>query len=247
MLTVLTGDLLADRIGGPDPTVVALHGWGRSGADFVDLLAGHDALAIHLPGFGHSAAPPEPWGSPEYAAHVAAALAGRGPVVLVGHSFGGRVAVRLAAAHPELVAGLVLTGVPLVRATAAPRPSWRLRLAKRLVARRLAPAALVERIRRSSGSADYRAAEGVMRSVLVRVVGEDYREDLAAVAALDVPVRMVWGEADDAAPLAGARLAADLMPGAVLEVVPGAGHLLQGRLATKVRAVVDDVVAEVTR
>ena len=243
MLTVLTGDLLADRIGGPEPTVVALHGWGRSGSDFVDLLAGIDAIAIHLPGFGHTPAPPEPWGSAEYAAHVAAALAGRGPLVLVGHSFGGRVAVRLAAAHPELVAGLVLTGVPLVRATAAPRPSRRLRIAKKLVAWRLAPAALVERIRRNSGSADYRAAQGVMRSILVRVVSEDYRADLAAVAALDVPVRMVWGEADDAAPVAGARLAADLVPGATLDVVPGARHLLHGALATRVRTAVDEVLA----
>lgn len=231
MLTVLAGDVLADRTGAGPPRVVALHGWGRSGTDFAAILDGVDALAVHLPGFG-SAPPPTPWGSAEYAEHLVPGLAGVGPVVVVGHSFGGRVAVRLAAAHPELVSALVLSGVPLMRATPPPRPALRLRVAKRLRAMHLVPASVVEQVRRRSGSADYRAAEGVMRDVLVRVVREDYREDLAR---LSVPVHLVWGADDDAAPLAGARLAAEIL-GVDVEVVPGAGHLLEGALADAVRA-----------
>ena len=238
VLTVVAGDVLADRTGDGPVRVLALHGWGRSGADFTDILAGTDALAVHLPGFGPTPAPPRAWGSVEYADHLAAALTERaattaeGPLVVVGHSFGGRVAVRLAARHPEHVAALVLTGVPLVRATPAPQPSLALRVAKRLRAAGVLPASVVERLRRSGGSADYNAAQGVMRDVLVRVVSEDYREDLARVA---VPVDMVWGELDDAAPLAGARLAAGHLADARLEVVPGAGHLLDGTLAGAVR------------
>ena len=74
-----------------------------------------------------------------------------------------------------------------------------------------------------------------MRGVLVRVVGEDYRDDMSRLA---VPVHLVWGADDDAAPLAGARLAAEMIPDARLEVVPDAGHLLDGRLADAVRRVV---------
>lgn len=235
MLTVVAGDVLADRTGDGPPQVLALHGWARSGADFGAILAGTDALAVHLHGFGTTPAPPQAWGSADYADHLAAGLAGSGPFLVVGHSFGGRVAVRLAARHPELVSALVLTGVPLVRATPAPRPRWTLRAAKRLHAARLLPASVVDRLRRRGGSADYRAAQGVMRDVLVRVVGEDYREDLGRLA---VPVHLVWGEHDDAAPLAGARLAADLVADVRLDVVPGAGHLLEGDLATAVRAAV---------
>lgn len=243
MLTVLAGDVLADRVGGSPARVLALHGWGRSGADFVRVLDGADALAVHLPGFGPTAPPPEAWGSVEYAEHLAAALdalAGSEgtpatPAVVVAHSFGGRVAVRLAARRPDLVGALVLTGVPLVRATPPPRPRLALRVAKRLHAAHVLPQGVVDRLRRSGGSADYQAAQGVMRGVLVRVVGEDYREDLARVAAAGIPVDMVWGELDDAAPLAGARLAAALLPGATLTVVPGAGHLLEGPLETAVR------------
>lgn len=240
VLTVLAGDVLADRVGGSPSRVLALHGWGRSGADFARVLEGTDALAVHLPGFGPTAPPPESWGSVGYADHLAAALEGLegptgAPYVVVAHSFGGRVAVRLAARHPHLVRALVLTGVPLVRATPPPRPRLALRVAKRLHAAHVLPTSVVDRLRRSGGSADYQAAQGVMRGVLVRVVGEDYREDLARLAAAGVPVDLVWGESDDAAPLAGARLAAELLPGATLRVVPGAGHLLEGELERAVR------------
>lgn len=235
MLTVLAGEVLADRLGDGPPRVIALHGWARSGADFSAVLAGCDALALHLPGFGTTPPPPEAWGSAEYAELVAAALPAGGPFVVVGHSFGGRVAVRLAAAHPERVGALVLTGVPLVRATPPPRPALALRAAKRLRAAHLLPASAVDRLRRRGGSADYTAAQGVMRGVLVRVVGEDYRDDLSRLA---VPVHLVWGADDDAAPLAGARLAAEMIPDARLKVVPDAGHLLDGRLADAVRRVV---------
>lgn len=235
MLTVVAGDVLADRVGKEPARVLALHGWGRSGADFSRVLEGLDALAIHLPGHGPTPPPPAAWGSVEYADHLAEALVGTGPYLVVGHSFGGRVAVRLAARHPELVSSLVLTGVPLVRASAPPRPALRVRLLKRLRAVGVVPASVVERARRNAGSADYRAAQGVMRDVLVRLVNEDYREDLEA---LHLPVAMVWGELDDAAPVAGARLAAGLVAGARLEVVPAEGHLLTGALERRVAEVV---------
>ena len=215
--------------------MLALHGWGRSGADFSRVLEGLDARAIHLPGHGPTPPPPAAWGSGEYADHLADALAGTGPYLVVGHSFGGHVAVRLAVRHPAIVSSLVLTGVPLVRASAAPRPALRVRLLKRVRSAGLVPASVVERARRNAGSADYRAAQGVMRDVLVRLVNEDYREDLAA---LRLPVDMVWGELDDAAPVTGARLAADLVAGAQLQVVPGEGHLLAGALERRVDEVV---------
>lgn len=243
VLTVLAGDVLADRIGDGPPRVVALHGWARSGVDFAGILAGCDGLAVHLPGFGTTAPPPTVWGSVDYAQHLVPGLADGGPYVVVGHSFGGRVAVRLAVARPELVSALVLTGVPLVRATAAPKPALKLRLAKRLRAAHLVPQSVVDRIRKNAGSADYRAAQGVMRDVLVRVVGEDYRDDLARLAESGIPVHLVWGEHDDAAPLAGARLAAEIL-GVDVTVVPGAGHLLEGPLADAVRARLLEVLGE---
>jgi pimeloyl-ACP methyl ester carboxylesterase len=240
VLTVLAGDVLADRVGTGTARVLALHGWNRSGGDFARVLEGLEALAVHLPGFGSTAAPPTPWGSSEYAAQLASALDGTGPYIVVGHSFGGRVAVRLAAEHPDLVSALVLTGVPLVRATPPPPPRRALRIAKRLRAAGLVPESVVNRLRKRGGSEDYRAAQGVMRDVLVRVIAEDYRDDLRR---LTLPVHMVWGELDDAAPVAAARLAVERIGGARLDVVPGAGHLLGGDLEAAVRTAVLDALA----
>jgi pimeloyl-ACP methyl ester carboxylesterase len=252
VLTALDdGALLAEKTGQSPAVVVALHGWGRSGSDFAQIVSGLDAVAIHLPGFGVTPEPATAWGSEEYADAVARAIAGRAlagsspagssPVVVVGHSFGGRVAVRLAAKYPELVSGLVLTGVPLVRLVAAPKPPLTFRVIRSLARAGIIPHAVLEKQRHKRGSADYRAARGVMRDVLVRVIGEDYRDDLARVIA---PVRMVWGANDTAAPADAGAAAAALIAGATFHTVAGAGHLLEGSLEKAVRDELHTLVSE---
>jgi pimeloyl-ACP methyl ester carboxylesterase len=226
------GRLLAEKTGATPPTVVALHGWQRTGADFAEIVDGLDAVSIHLPGFGITPEPPTAWGSEDYAEAVADAIAGFGPVVLLGHSFGGRVAVRLAARYPQYVSGIVLTGVPLLRLTPAPKPALGFRVVRSLAKAGVVPAAVLEKQRRKHGSADYLAAQGVMRDILVRVVREDYRDDLARIT---TPVRMVWGENDTAAPADAGLAASQLIRGARYRAVAGAGHLLEGGLQDAVR------------
>jgi pimeloyl-ACP methyl ester carboxylesterase len=237
------GRLLADKTGATPPTVVALHGWARTGADFSAIVGGLDAVSIHLPGFGITPEPAGAWGSADYADEVAAAIAGFGPVILVAHSFGGRVAVHLAAKHPELVRGIVLTGVPLVRLVAAPRPALGFRVVRALSRAGLVSASVLEKQRRKHGSADYLAAQGVMRDILVRVVGETYTDELAAISA---PVRMVWGENDTAAPADAGLAASQLLRDATFRVVPGAGHLLEGDLRAAVREELLSLIDEVS-
>jgi len=234
MLTSLAdGRLLAEKTGATPPTVVALHGWQRTGADFAPIVTGLDAVAPNMPGASPAAEPPvEVWGSPEYAELVADAIRPFGPVVILAHSFGGRVAVHLAAKHQELVRGLVLTGVPLLRLRAAPKPSFGFRVLKRLASLGLVSQKRLDAERRKRGSADYNAAQGVVRDIFVRLVNEDYRDQLAA---LTVPVRMVWGQNDTSAPADAGEAASALITGARFRVVPGAGHLLEGDLVAAVR------------
>ena len=240
MLTALAdGRLLADKTGSTPPAVVALHGWARSGADFATIVTGLDAIAPHLPGFGTTDAPPTAWGTAEYAELVAEAIRPYGAVVIVGHSFGGRVAVRLAAKYPELVKALVLTGVPLLRLAPVSKPKLSFRVVRALARARLLPTSVLEKQRRKHGSADYNAAQGVMREILVKVVNEDYRDDLAA---LQAPVRMVWGEHDTSAPTDAGRTAASLI-NAPFTVVAGEGHLLEGALRETVRRELLEVLA----
>ena len=233
MLTSLSGgDILADKTGSSPARVVALHGWGRSGLDFARVLDGLDALAPHLPGFGITPEPPTAWGTTQYADALATALAGSEPVVVVGHSFGGRVAVRLAAEYPELVSGLVLTGVPLVRLVPAPKPALGFRVVRALAKAGLVSEKTLEKQRNKRGSADYRAANGIMRAVMVATVGETYRDDLERITA---PARFVWGALDTAAPADAGKVASELVAGASFREVAGAGHLLEGDLEVAVR------------
>ena len=222
--TFCGGKLFAERYGSAPVEVVGLHGWARTRADLAGPLAGLNALAFDLPGFGASPDPPAAWGAEDYAALLAEALAGLGrPQVVLGHSFGGRVAIKLAAAWPELVSGLVLTGVPMLREKPdGASPAWRFRVARWGSRHGLVSESRMERLRQRYGSADYRNAQGIMRSVLVRVVNESYGEDLARITC---PVELIWGANDTVAPVAVAREASALLRDAKLELIPDAGHM----------------------
>ncbi|WP_306231319.1 alpha/beta hydrolase [Agrococcus beijingensis] len=106
----------ADASGTP---VVAIHGITANHRSFSPLAARLESplLAVDLRGRGGSRALPGPYGLVQHAEDVAAAMraAGIARAIVVGHSMGAFVAVRLASAHPELVASLVLVdgGLPL--------------------------------------------------------------------------------------------------------------------------------------
>jgi pimeloyl-ACP methyl ester carboxylesterase len=227
--TFADGRLFGSVTGTGPPRVLALHGWARTHRDFDAVVApdGREplpALALDLPGFGASPPPPEAWGSADYGSAVGAVLEEmEGPIVLLGHSFGGRVAVHLANQRPESIGALVLTGVPLLRPSgrrASVAPAYK--VVRRLHRMGIIPDATMEAARQRHGSADYRAAQGIMRQVLVRTVNETYGEQLDGVRC---PVHLVWGADDTAAPLEMAQRALARVADGDLDVFPGVGHL----------------------
>lgn len=222
--TFCEGRLFAERYGAAPVEVVGLHGWARTRADLAGTLAGLNALAFDLPGFGASPDPPEVWGTRAYAALIAEAFVGLDrPQVVLGHSFGGRVAISLAASRPELVSGLVLTGVPMLRKkSGSASVAWRFRVARWGSRHGFVSEPRMERLRHRYGSYDYRNAKGIMRSVLVRTVNESYEDELARITC---PVRLVWGANDTAASVEVAREACALIRDARLEVIPDGGHM----------------------
>ena len=229
LTALLDGAVLAEKTG-DDPRVLALHGWARTRADWLPAL-GVPAYAVDLPGFGASPEPPRAWGAREYA-ELLAPLLSEGGWTVAGHSFGGRVAVHLAAGWPDLVDKVVLTGVPLLRKASTGKPPLGYRLVKRANALGLVSDAKLEAEKQKRGSADYRNAQGVMRDTLVKLVNEDYREQVEAITA---PVEMVWGAKDTAAPLPMAQEAAALFRKADLVVSETSGHLLDDALYALLR------------
>jgi pimeloyl-ACP methyl ester carboxylesterase len=231
-------------------------------------------VAPDLPGFGATPPPPEPWGSARYAevlrpllVESAGAAGGDtaggdtaggdtaggdtarpgtvlAPAVVVGHSFGGRVAVTLAAEHPELVAALVLSGVPLL-----PRPGGKKNVAPSYRAVRtlrrmhLVSEGRLEQARQRYGSADYRRAQGVMRGVLVTLLAERYDDRLAR---LRCPVELVWADDDGEAPLEVALRVEELVPQAVLTRCGPVGHLTPSTAPLAIRQATERALSAVS-
>ncbi|MGI8773413.1 MAG: alpha/beta fold hydrolase [Actinomycetota bacterium] len=214
--------------GSGDPVVV-LHGWGGRIESMAPVLAGLTSsfrvVALDLPGFGESPTPDGVWGTPDYASFVLEALtdAGIERAHFVGHSFGAKISLYLAATHPDLVDRMVLQGSSGLRTP----PSMRARV-KRMVsksARHLerfgAPgkklrAMVYDRI----ASEDYKNA-GPIRPILVRVVNENLEAILPNIKASTL---LVWGTSDDAVPVGHAKTMERLIPDAGLVLFEGAGH-----------------------
>jgi lipase len=91
------------------PRVVCLHGVRNHGRHFAPLAArlpGYHVLAPDLLGHGNSSWEP-PWDIPRHCDAIVETVGAR-ESVLIGHSFGGRLAFELAARAPKLVPRLVL-------------------------------------------------------------------------------------------------------------------------------------------
>jgi pimeloyl-ACP methyl ester carboxylesterase len=119
---------------GAGPPVLLLHGWTVSAdlnffALYGELSGRHRVLALDHRGHGRGLRPRTPFSLEECADDAAALIVELGldgPVIAVGFSMGGPVAMLLHHRHPELVAGLVFCSTALEwRATARERLVWR--------------------------------------------------------------------------------------------------------------------------
>jgi pimeloyl-ACP methyl ester carboxylesterase len=237
------GHLFGRTWGSGAPSVLALHGWRRNHLDFDPVFAvpefedSHAAMAVDFPGFGATPPPPDGWGSFQYAVNLVPLfddLSER--VTVVGHSFGGRVALHLPGLLPGRIERLVLTGAPLLdRAGRRRRPKLAFRMGRRLHDMGLVTDRRMETLRNKHGSPDYRAAQGVMRQVFVRLLTEQYG---AVMEGLDLPVTLLWGANDTEVPVEVAERAATMLASSELIVRPGAGHLTPTEIPTDLRAAI---------
>lgn len=225
------GNVFGEPYGEAPIRVVFLHGWARRALDFAECareLAGQGvgSVALDLPGFGASPLPTVAGGARYYAELLAPVLGqiSDGPLVLVGHSNGGNIALVLAVTHPELVSALVVTGSPLLRSPSLAHSPWRYRVTRFLHAKGIVSEGHMEAARQRYGSTDYRNASGLLRDILVATVNESYEDELARVR---VPVTMVWGALDREVPESVARRASALLHTPhTFHSVAGVGHLL---------------------
>lgn len=204
---------------GEGKDIILLHGWGQN-IQMMNPLGDplskkYKVTILDFPGFGESEEPKNAWSIYDYALlveFIVQELNIKKPIIM-GHSFGGRVAIKYSADHP--IEKLVLFGSPCIRKNET--MSLKVRALKTL---KKFPGmdTLGEKMKKYIGSRDYKAASPIMRQILVNTVNEDLSNEARRI---EEPTLLVWGDHDTEAPLADARDLENIMIDAGLVVLPG--------------------------
>lgn len=139
--------------------------------------------------------------------------------VLVGHSFGGRIAIKLAATKPQLVKKLVLVD----SAGFVDKKRQSMKFLAKLVKPLFAPAWMQRirtRIYTKIGAEDYLATP-VLQKTFMNIIKEDLSDDVSRIR---VPTLLLWGENDTETPVMYGRRMHEKIHNSQLVVLPNAGH-----------------------
>ena len=213
---------------GEGKDLIMLPGWGHDVSSFwpvVDLLKDNLTLwLLDLPGFGRSDPPPQTWTLENYAEEIAKFIKDQKikKPVLLGHSFGGSVVIKLTSKYPNLVSKLILEASSGIR----PKPTL-LNRAYSLIAKtlKLFPNLLnfKERIRnwfyKMIGS-DYLTTD-LLKKTFQKVIRQDLSEEAKKI---DRETLIIWGEDDKTLPLEQGEKLYQLIKNSRLEVLENCGH-----------------------
>ena len=228
------GILVNYKIAGNGPAILILHGWGRGSDSWVEVQTklaqiGYKVVVPDLVRFGKSNPPLTVWGVDDYVGFIKvfAEKLNLDTFILLGHSFGGQIALKFALKHPGMLRGLILYAAAVIRkppflwarviAVFAKGGNavflvWPLSffkpLAKKLLYKILS-------------NTDYLYEKGIMKQVREKVL----RENLSPYfSKIQIPTFILWGENDTITPLKDARMMHRAIPSASLVIVPRANH-----------------------
>jgi pimeloyl-ACP methyl ester carboxylesterase len=234
------------------PILLCLHGWGGSKESFTELReelkrVDIDLFIPDLPGFGEEAEPKEPWTIDDYAAwvekYIISQTAHPRPISIVGHSHGGRVALKIAARGKVPLQHLYLC------AAAGIRHPWHIKrfigygLAKTgkivlsipgaKLLQPLAKKALYKLMRVH----DYERASPVMQRTMIYVTKEDLRDVLPQVK---VPTDLFWGADDTMTPIEDAFVMREKIKASNLHVYQGVKHSVHRAKAADIAGIIKE-------
>lgn len=133
-------------------------------------------------------------------------------VTLVGHSFGGRVAIKLASTHSYLLEKLVLVD------SAGLKPKRSLRYYIKIFRHKLLN---YLKIPHTSGSEDYRKLDDISKQTFKNIVNEDLSN---LIKKITLPVLLFWGSKDKETPIYMAKKLYKNLVSPTLIVCKGLGH-----------------------
>ena len=237
----------AYRHSGSGQDVILLHGWGQN-KDMMAQIETHlcpsfSVWNLDFPGFGESETMSDAWSVAEYTEflHDFVSEFGIEHPVLIGHSFGCRVAIRYAVKYP--VKKMCLTGAAGLRGkpSAAMKARTGAYKAAKWVLKTTHQEETLKKLQDRAGSEDYRNATGVMRETFVKVVNDDLRPLLPDVKC---SVLLVFGEFDTATPLWMGQVMEQEMPNAGLAIFEGDDHYAYWHQAERFNRVLDIFLKE---
>jgi abhydrolase domain-containing protein 6 len=239
----------------PDPrgTVVLVHGLGTSASTWFHVLPAlvkeYHVIALDLPGFGFSRLSP---GTPFYTLSqhclVLSALVdrtARDGFGLIGHSFGGWISVRFAAAHGQNVLRLVLVDTAGIYYPGAERLRGLFTIDSRARMRTLLDALWYRYpwYLKPFGSAIYH--EMTKRNIKSIVASISEKDSLAEeLSLLTMPVHVVWGREDRVIGPEAVEVLRSMVPQVSVSFIDRCGHVPQLECPGELKRILCAVLAK---
>ncbi len=220
---------------GNGEVIVLLQGWGTTASVYKTIInmltAKYRVIAPDFPGFGRSTEPSFPYSAEDYSDFVLAFLEklGISKASFIGHSHGGRVIIELASREnlPVEIDKIVLMDSAGIVTKKKLSKRIRIRIYKILKNLLLLPPIkamfpdALPALKKKFGSADYASSSEMMQKSMVKLVNTDYSHRLCKIKA---PTLLIWGDKDDATPLAHAKIMEKEIPDSGLVVIKDGGH-----------------------
>jgi pimeloyl-ACP methyl ester carboxylesterase len=243
------------KIVGQGQPVLILHGWGGSSDTWNHFLKQHtqrDAYAfisVDLPGFGKTDDPPVPWSVSDYVQFVRDFISALmlENVVVIGHSFGGRITIKLTSQYPEKVDAAILVAAAGIKHPKNVKQRVSTFVAKQ--GKRLVNASFLERFEpflrkvlyKVIRENDYVQTKGVMRETFVKVISEDLSPFLEKI---QMPTLIIWGTKDTYVPVSDAYTMHESINGSLLEVIHGARHGIHKEMPGRLYKLITHFIAK---
>ena len=230
METTINGIKTNYQVFGEGKPFLILHGWGSNSDRWVTVAEkiaekGFRVYVPDLPGFGKSDAIPIPWDTNKYTDWIEKFVKELNleDFYLLGHSFGGALASKMAVKHVQDIKKVFLVSAACVRKKTTGKKFSRI-VAKIFKIFYFIPyyaffrKAVYKFIIRKS---DYVYVEGIMKATYLNVVAEDLSFHLPFIK---VPTVIIWGDKDEFTPIQEGYFIEKQIKKSKIIVIPGAGH-----------------------
>ena len=215
------------KFGSSKKYIVFLHGWGSDMNSFLwtkNFFKEYSLLFVDFWGFGKSPEPERAYAVVDYVNDLKNILDSFEieELILVGHSFGGRISIKFASLFQDFYPSFKLCLVDSAGVSPKRNLKYYFNVFRYKRLKNKVRKSLKEEVKLSNfGSADYKKLSPIMKQTFVKVVNEDLCFDAKKIR---VKTFIIWGSKDKETKIFMARKLHKLMENSKLFVFKNAGH-----------------------